>query len=78
MMSSWRKSLTWKDTIKYAVSAYDFLIRGKGEMNGEQFAKEIECRYAKDERLNAITNEIREHLVCIKATYKGTYYTLND
>lgn len=78
MMREWRKSLTWKDTIKYAVSVYDFIIRGKGEISGNEFADEIERMYEKSDRRDAITREIRTHLVSINATYKGTFFTLNE
>lgn len=46
MTTEFRKSLTWKDTVKYAVDAYSFLIRGKGEMNGADFARQIRDYYS--------------------------------
>lgn len=77
-MAQLGNSLTWKDTVKHAVDAYSFLIRGEGEMNGRRFAKAIRSYYScSDERTKAILSDIEKHIVRICATWKGTkYYTI--
>ncbi len=78
MMTSFRNSLTWRDTVKHAVSVYSFLIRGEGEMSGREFSASIRnyCG-SSDERMKEILNDVEKHVVRINATFKGTrYYTV--
>lgn len=46
MMSEFRKSLTWRDTVKYAIDVYGFLIDRKGWMSGKEFADVIRKYYS--------------------------------
>ena len=75
MMTNWRNSLTWKDTIEYVVDVYSFLIRGCGEMSGKRFADAIRSYCGQgDDRQKAILQDVEKHIVKINATYKGTGY----
>lgn len=79
MMTQFRNSLTWRDTVQYAVSVYSFLILGKGEMTGTSFAKIIQAHYdCSDPREKTIIKEIETHVTRINATYKGTEYFVRD
>lgn len=46
MMTQFRNSLTWRDTVKFAIEVYSFIIRGKGEMSGKKFAEHIRNYYS--------------------------------
>lgn len=48
MMTQFRNSLTWRDTVKYAVDVYSFLIRGEGTMSGRKFAEHIRKYYSSE------------------------------
>jgi len=78
MMTQFRNSLSWRDTVKYAVEVYSFLIRGEGEMSGRKFAKYIRKYYsgepAKESRTHTVADCVEKHIVKIEATYKGTRY----
>lgn len=75
MMTQFRNSLTWRDTVEYAVNVYSFLIRGEGEMSGRKFAAAIRnYQGCGDERTKVILAEVEKHIVRINATYKGTGY----
>ena len=75
MTTEFRKSLTWKDTVKYAVDAYSFLIRGKGEMNGADFARQIRKHFeCSDCRTKLILSEVEKHIVKIETTFRVTSY----
>lgn len=77
MMTKFRNSLTWRDTIEYAVSVYDFIIRGKGLLTGKQFSNAIKAYYnCEGLRMQVILSEIEKHIVSINATYKGTSYKI--
>ena len=69
------ETLTWRDTIKYGVAVYSFLIRGEGEMSGRKFASIIKKYYSGDAKQSAIISDIEKHIVTICATYKGTKYS---
>ena len=76
MMTEFRNSLTWRDTVSYAVSVFSFLIRGEGEMSGRKFAEHI-LNYCgcSDEKQKVILSDVEKHIVRIEATYKGTKYS---
>ena len=79
MMTQFRNSLTWRDTVKFAVSVYSFLIRGKGEMTGTSFANIIQAHYdCSGPREKTIIKDIETHVTQINATYKGTEYFVRD
>lgn len=74
-MTHFGNSLTWRDTVKYAVSVYSFLILGKGEMAGTSFANIIQAHYdCSGPREQTIIKEIETHVTRINATHKGTEY----
>lgn len=78
MMTQFRNSLTWRDTVKFAVSVYSFLILGKGEMTGTSFANIIQTHYdCSGPREKTIIKEIETHVTRINATYKGTEYCVS-
>lgn len=68
-------ALNYIDTLKYAVSAFSFLIRGEGEMSGRKFAVAIRnyCG-SSDERIKEILSVVEKHIVRIIADYRGTKY----
>lgn len=71
MMTAFVNSLTWKDTVQHAVSAYSFLILGK-EMSGEDFITEIKKRHdANNPRTRALLQALENHLVSIKVRADG-------
>lgn len=78
MMTQFRNSLTWRDTVKYAVDVYSFLIRGEGTMSGRKFAEHIRKYYssepAKENRAHTVADCVEKHIATIEATYKGTRY----
>lgn len=76
MMTEFKNSLTWRDTVSYAVSVFSFLIRGEGEMSGRKFAEHIRnyCGCS-DEKQKVILSDVEKHIVRIEATYKGTKYS---
>ena len=76
-MTKFRNSLTWRDTVSYAVDVFSFLIRGEEEMSGRKFAEHIRnyCGCS-DERQKVILSEVERHIVRIEATYKGTKYSI--
>lgn len=76
MMTAFANSLTWKDTVKHAVSVYSFLILGK-EMSGENFIEEIKRHYdSNNPRTRALLQALENHLVSIKVRADGyTEYT---
>ena len=77
METKFRNSLTWRDTVSYAVDIFSFLIRGEGEMSGRKFAEHIRNYYGcSDERQKVILSEVERHIVRIEATYKGTKYSI--
>lgn len=79
MMTQFRNSLTWRDTVEFAVSVYSFLIRGKGEMTGKSFANIIQAyRDCSGPREKIIIKDIETHVTRINATYKGTEYFVRD
>ena len=45
-MTKFRNSLTWRDTVSYAVNVFSFLIRGEGGMSGKDFAAVIRDYYS--------------------------------
>jgi len=70
-MTAFRNSLTWKDTVEYAVSVYSFLILGK-EMSGENFIEKIKNHYdPNNPRTRALLQALRNHLVSIKVRNDG-------
>ena len=71
MMTAFTSSLTWKDTVRHAVSVYSFLILGK-EMSGQEFVEEIKRRYdASNPRTQALLHALEGHLVNIKVRADG-------
>lgn len=76
MMTEFKNSLTWRDTVSYAVSVFSFLILGEGEMSGRKFAEHIRnyCGCS-DEKQKVILSDVEKHIVRIEATYKGTKYS---
>ena len=71
MMTAFRNSLTWKDTVQHAVSIYSFLILGK-EMSGEDFITEIKKRYdVNNPRTRALLHALENHLIRIKVRADG-------
>ena len=79
MMTQFRNSLTWRDTVKFAVSVYSILILGKGEMTGTSFVNIIQAHYdCSGPRGKTIIKEIETHVTRINATYKGTEYFVRD
>lgn len=71
MMTTFANSLTWKDTVQHAVSAYSFLILGK-EMSGQDFVDEIKRRYDyNNPRTKSLLHALEEHLVKIKVRADG-------
>lgn len=75
-MTEWRNSLTWRDTVKYAVGVYGFLILSKGEMTGREFAKYIRNATIADKRTKVILSEVEKHILTIRSTHRGTYYKI--
>jgi len=74
MMSQWRNSLTWKDTIHFAVDVYGFIICGKKEMSGKQWVEHIRfCYDCSDAKVNYILQEIENHVALIEVTYTKTH-----
>lgn len=75
-MTAFANSLTWKDTVKHAVSVYSFLILGK-EMSAENFIEEIKRHYdSNNPRTRALLQALENHLVSIKVRADGyTEYT---
>lgn len=65
----------WKDSVKHGVEMYGFIIRGKGKMNGKDFANHIRNVYeCSAERTKAILLQIEKHVIRIESTYKGIKY----
>ena len=76
MMTAFANSLTWKDTVKHAVSVYSSLILGK-EMSAENFIEKIKRHYdSNNPRTRALLQALENHLVGIKVRADGyTEYT---
>lgn len=74
-MTNFRNSLSWRDTVKYAVDVYSFVIKGKGEMSGRKFAEQIRnyCGCS-DEKMEVILSDVEKHIVTINSTYTVTRY----
>lgn len=63
--------------VDYALCAYNFIIRGKGEMTGKQWADEIRKVYENNNvQIKMILHVIEEHVLSISVTYHGTSYRL--
>ena len=75
MMTKFRDSLTWKDTVRHAVSVFSFIIRGEGEMSGRKFAEHIRnyCGSSTEE-FKAMISAVENHIVKIESNYVGTKY----
>lgn len=70
-MANFRNSTAWKDTIEYAIDIYSFLIRGKGEMSGSDFAEHIRKVYDCDEAMGIILLDVERHIITIEADWHG-------
>ena len=77
MMTAFRNSLTWKDTVEYGVWCFSFLILGK-TMNGQGFVEAIKAYYdANEPRTKEICEAIENHLVNINVRADGyTQYSI--
>lgn len=72
MMTQWRNSLTWHDTVSYAASVYGFIISGKGEMTGAEFCEHIKNMYDCGEpRMKTILSECERHIALIRVRPDG-------
>lgn len=72
MMTNFRNSLTWKDTIGYAIDAYSFVIRGKGEMSGRDFAERVRKVYEVcDDATEIILSDVERHIISIETDWHG-------
>ena len=61
----------YKETVRYGVSAYSFLILGQ-EMDGASFVEVIKKRYdMSNPRTKAVVGALERHLVSIKVRRDG-------
>lgn len=79
MMTQFRNSLTWRDVVEYGVSAYGFVIAGKGMMSGTDFVNTLKSYYdCNDLRAKTILAAIDRHVVHIQVRPDGqTKYSIN-
>ena len=61
------------EILQYSVGVYDFLIRGKGHLNGKQFADAIRGYYD-NERSKICADIIEKYITDVFANYRGIYY----
>lgn len=72
MMTNFRNSLTWRDTIEYAIDAYSFVIRGEGEMSGREFAERVRKVYEVcDDAMEIILSDVERHIITIETDWYG-------